>query len=50
MGIEAYVGKTPLMPYPDKIVNWGRKYSIWPVTFFMRQFAQAEKYLSRQVN
>ena len=33
MGIETYAGKTPLMPYLDKIVNWGRKYSIWPVTF-----------------
>jgi NADH-quinone oxidoreductase subunit B len=21
------------MPYLDKIVNWGRRYSIWPVTF-----------------
>ena len=33
MGIESYAGKTPLMPYLDKVVNWGRKYSIWPVTF-----------------
>ncbi len=33
MGIESYAGKTSLMPYLDKLVNWGRKYSIWPVTF-----------------
>ncbi len=33
MGIETYLEKTPLMPVLDKVVNWGRKYSIWPVTF-----------------
>ena len=33
MGIEQYLGKTPLMPALDWVVNWGRKYSIWPVTF-----------------
>jgi NADH-quinone oxidoreductase subunit B len=33
MEIEAYIGKTPSMPYLDRVVNWGRKYSIWPVTF-----------------
>lgn len=33
MGIESYLEKTPFMPYLDKVVNWGRKYSIWPVTF-----------------
>ena len=33
MGIESYAEKTFLMPYLDKVVNWGRKYSIWPVTF-----------------
>jgi NADH-quinone oxidoreductase subunit B len=33
MGIEGYLDKTPVMPYLDKVVNWGRKYSIWPVTF-----------------
>jgi NADH-quinone oxidoreductase subunit B len=33
MGIETYLEKTPFMPYLDKIVNWGRKYSVWPVTF-----------------
>jgi NADH:ubiquinone oxidoreductase subunit B-like Fe-S oxidoreductase len=33
MGIEVYLEKTPLMPYLDKVVNWGRKYSIWPLTF-----------------
>ncbi len=33
MGIETYLEKTPLMPYLDKVVNWGRMYSIWPVTF-----------------
>ena len=33
MGLESYLDKTPLLPILDKIVNWGRKYSIWPVTF-----------------
>jgi NADH-quinone oxidoreductase subunit B len=33
MGIESYLEKTPAMPYLDKVVNWGRKYSVWPVTF-----------------
>ena len=33
MGIETYLEKTPFMPALDWIVNWGRKYSIWPVTF-----------------
>jgi NADH-quinone oxidoreductase subunit B len=33
MGIETYLEKTPLMPILDNVVNWGRKYSIWPVTF-----------------
>jgi NADH-quinone oxidoreductase subunit B len=33
MGIETYLEKTPLMRPLDWIVNWGRKYSIWPVTF-----------------
>jgi len=33
MGIEVYLEKTPLMSYLDKVVNWGRKYSIWPLTF-----------------
>jgi len=33
MGIETYLEKTPLMPGLDWVVNWGRKYSIWPVTF-----------------
>ena len=33
MGIEVYLEKTPLMLYLDKVVNWGRKYSIWPLTF-----------------
>ena len=33
MGIEVYLEKTPLMPYLDKVVNWGRKYSIWPLSF-----------------
>ena len=33
MGIEVYLEKTPLMPYLDRVVNWGRKYSIWPLTF-----------------
>ncbi len=33
MGIETYLGNTPFMPYLDKVVNWGRKYSVWPVSF-----------------
>jgi NADH-quinone oxidoreductase subunit B len=33
MGIETYLEKTPLMPALDWVVNWGRRYSIWPVTF-----------------
>jgi NADH-quinone oxidoreductase subunit B len=33
MGIETFLEKTPLMTALDWIVNWGRKYSIWPVTF-----------------
>ena len=33
MGIETYLEKTPFMPALDWVVNWGRKYSIWPVTF-----------------
>jgi NADH-quinone oxidoreductase subunit B len=33
MGIESYLEKTSLTPYLDKVVNWGRRYSIWPVTF-----------------
>jgi NADH-quinone oxidoreductase subunit B len=33
MGIESYIEKSPFGPQLDKIVNWGRKYSIWPVTF-----------------
>ena len=33
MGIESYLEHTPLMPHLDKVVNWGRKYSVWPVTF-----------------
>ncbi len=33
MGIETYLEKTPVMPHLDRLVNWGRKYSIWPVTF-----------------
>lgn len=33
MGIETYLEKTPYLSSLDKIVNWGRKYSIWPVTF-----------------
>jgi NADH-quinone oxidoreductase subunit B len=33
MGIETYLEKTPFLPYLDKVVNWGRMYSIWPVTF-----------------
>ncbi len=33
MGIETYLEKTPFMPLLDWVVNWGRKYSIWPVTF-----------------
>lgn len=33
MGIEVYLEKTPFMPYLDKVVNWGRKYSIWPLYF-----------------
>jgi NADH:ubiquinone oxidoreductase subunit B-like Fe-S oxidoreductase len=33
MGIETYLEKTPLMAVLDNVVNWGRKYSIWPVTF-----------------
>ena len=33
MGIETYLEKPPFMPALDWIVNWGRKYSIWPVTF-----------------
>lgn len=33
MGIESYLEKTSALPYLDKVVNWGRKYSVWPVTF-----------------
>jgi NADH:ubiquinone oxidoreductase subunit B-like Fe-S oxidoreductase len=33
MGIETYLENTPFMAYLDKLANWGRKYSIWPVTF-----------------
>jgi NADH-quinone oxidoreductase subunit B len=33
MGIETYLENTPFMPYLDKVVNWGRKYSVWPVSF-----------------
>jgi NADH-quinone oxidoreductase subunit B len=33
MGIETYLEKTPFMPALDYVVNWGRKYSVWPVTF-----------------
>jgi NADH-quinone oxidoreductase subunit B len=33
MGIETYLEKTPFLPLLDKVVNWGRMYSIWPVTF-----------------
>ncbi len=33
MGIERYVEATPLAAYLDRIVDWGRKYSIWPLTF-----------------
>ena len=33
MGIETFLEKTPLLPVLDRVVNWGRKYSIWPVTF-----------------
>jgi len=33
MGIETYLEKTPFLPAVDYIVNWGRKYSVWPVTF-----------------
>ncbi len=33
MGIETYLEKTPYLSSLDKVVNWGRKYSIWPVTF-----------------
>jgi NADH-quinone oxidoreductase subunit B len=33
MGIEAYLENTPALPYLDKVVNWGRKFSVWPVTF-----------------
>jgi len=33
LGIETYLENTPSMPYLDRVVNWGRKYSVWPVTF-----------------
>ena len=33
MGIETSLEKTPFLPILDKVVNWGRMYSIWPVTF-----------------
>jgi len=33
MGVETYLEKTPFLPLLDKVVNWGRMYSIWPVTF-----------------
>ncbi len=33
MGIETSLEKTPFLPVLDKVVNWGRMYSIWPVTF-----------------
>jgi len=33
MGIETNLENTPFLPILDKVVNWGRKYSIWPVTF-----------------
>ena len=33
MGIETSLENTPFLPVLDKVVNWGRKYSIWPVTF-----------------
>ncbi len=33
MGIETALEKTPFLPALDWVVNWGRKYSIWPVTF-----------------
>jgi len=32
MGIETALEKTPFLPVLDWVVNWGRKYSIWPVT------------------
>ena len=33
MGIETALEKTPFLSVLDWVVNWGRKYSIWPVTF-----------------
>ena len=33
MGVETLVGKNILMDIVDNVVNWGRKWSIWPVTF-----------------
>lgn len=33
MGVETLLGKNILMDVVDKVVNWGRKWSIWPVTF-----------------
>ena len=33
MGVETLVGKNVLMDIVDKVVNWGRKRSIFPLTF-----------------
>ncbi|MBW1659492.1 MAG: NADH-quinone oxidoreductase subunit B [Deltaproteobacteria bacterium] len=33
MGLETVFGKGPITAGLDKIVNWARKNSIWPVTF-----------------
>ena len=33
MGLETVFGKSPITAGLDKIVNWARKNSIWPVTF-----------------
>jgi NADH-quinone oxidoreductase subunit B len=33
MGIESYFGDTIITTTLDKVVNWARKSSLWPVTF-----------------
>ena len=33
MGIEEHLGDNIITASLDKIVSWGRKWSIWPATF-----------------